>query len=139
MALKLDSKKHFDLAYRYLQVLAVELRAALHQQGILDVGVQQKILETFLFSVAMSWDDYYIEDRASRKGMWHPTPCFRDSTEVAESSTLVLPDGADAFHELAVFDAVEDAFALDDPARNWRFKYNDIDGPQLLSARLSDE
>jgi hypothetical protein len=138
MALKLDSEKHYALAYRYLQILAIELRAALHQQGVKDSTVQQKVLQTFLFSVAMSWDDGCIEDH-NRRGTWHPTPCFRDSKEVGESSKLVVPDGADSFHEMAVFGAIEDAFAVDDPERDWHFTYDGIDGSQLLSVRLSEE
>ena len=139
MALKVDSDKHYALTYRYLQVLAVELRAALQRQGINDVTAQQKVLETFLFSVAMSWDDGCIEDDDSRKGAWHPTPCFRDSKEIGESTVLVVPDGADSFHEMAVFGAVEDAFAVDNPEHDWKFTYDGIEGPELLSARLSDE
>ena len=119
-------------------MLAVELRAALQRQGIQDTTAQQKILETFLFSVAMSWDDGCIEDSDSREGTWHPTPCFRDSKEIGESIVLVVPDGADSFHEMAVFGAVEDAFALDDGQHDWKFTYDGIEGPELLSARLSD-
>lgn len=139
MGLKVDSDKHYALTYRYFQVLAVELRAALQEQGIQDVSVQQKILETFLFSVAMSWDVGCIEDNDSRKGTWRPTPCFRDSKEIGESTVLVVPDGADAFHEMAVFGAVKDAFEPDDPKHNWKFTYDGIEGPELLSTRLSDE
>jgi extradiol dioxygenase family protein len=138
MGLNVDSKSHYALTYRYLQVLAVELRAALHQQGVRDVGVQQKILETFLFGVAMSWDDGCIEDNGSRAGTWHPTPCFRDSKEMGESRTMIVPDGADAFHEMAVFGAVEDAFALDDPERDWKFTYDGVDGSKLLFSRLDE-
>ena len=139
MALKIDSKKHYALTYRYFQVLAVELRAALHQEGVQDQTVQQKILEAFLFSVAMSWDDGCIEDPELRRGAWHPTPCFRDSKEISESTKLVIPDGADSFHEMAVFGAIEDAFAIDDPERDWKFKYDGVEGSHLLSTRLSEE
>jgi hypothetical protein len=139
MALKADTQNHFDLTYRYLQVLAIELRVALHNQGVHDPAAQQKILETFLFSVAMSWDARCLEDRKARKGRWHPTPCFRDSAQPEEASVIVVPDGADSFHEMAVFNAVEDAMAIHDPQRDWHFKYDGIDGAQLLAAKLPDD
>jgi hypothetical protein len=138
MPVNIDSEAHYALTYRFLQVIGVELRAALHINGVQDSDQQRKILERFLFDLATSWDNGCIKDADSRPGYWYPTPCFRDDVEAGRAKTLVVPDGADAFHEMAALSVVEDLFAMDDPEKDWKFEYDEVAGAELFALRIAD-
>jgi hypothetical protein len=138
MAVTIDNEGHYALTYRYLQVLGAELRAALQVNGVRDPDQQWKILKTFLFDLAMSWDDGCIKDSDSRPGHWYPTPCFRDDLDATRAATFVIPDGQDSFHELAVFSVLDDLFAMNDPERDWKFQYNETPGSDLFEERSSE-
>lgn len=68
----------------------------------------RSIVEGFLFSMAMSFDDGVIRDKKIGDKGYYPTICFRDAWQVEEAKEITIPDGADAFHETVPFGVIEE-------------------------------
>jgi hypothetical protein len=126
------SKDHSMLAFRYMQVLAVELATVLHNQGVTDVAVQREIVESFLFGMAVGWDQYYITDFKTGRSRVRPAICFRDGNQ-----ELIVPHPDEEFHEGAPFAATRSVFEPNEPDSDLEFVYdNGINGDVPYSKQL---
>jgi hypothetical protein len=127
-----STKDHGALAYRYMQVLAVQLASALDEHGISDAGLQRKVVESFLFSVGVGWDQFYITDFASKREKVRPAICFIDGDR-----ETIVPGGDGGFHELAPFGVAASVFEPEDPASDLEFVYdNGANGDVPFSKQL---
>ena len=130
--MKTSTKDHSVLASRYMQVLAVELAVILEDHGVSDPETRRKIVESFLFGMAVGWDQYYVTDFATGRAKARPAVCFRFA-----DGEFVVPDGQEEFHEWAPFQATASIFDPDNPDSDLDFVYdNGINGEVPYSKQL---
>ncbi|MBX7104035.1 MAG: hypothetical protein K1X57_08130 [Gemmataceae bacterium] len=132
--MEISTKDHFQLTFRYLQVMAIQLASALQEHGVTDESQEREIIQSFLFNVCSGWDQYYITDPTCSREKVRPSMCFLQGEE-----EVIVPTGEDDFHELACYGAVESVFEPTDPNNDLNFVWDNGANGDIPFSKMFEE
>jgi len=110
--MKIISDNHYKLVYRYFEVMALHIIDVLKKNRIENEEQFKEMLKCLLSSAAIDLDQYYIRDKELGDKKFYPMICFRDKEYVKEAQEIVIPDGADDFHDMLPYGVVDDVFEM---------------------------
>jgi hypothetical protein len=110
--MKIKTDNHFDLVYRFFELMAVHIIKQIADNKISDEEQLKTMVIQFISDVAIDLDQFYIKDKEIGNKKFYPMICFRDTEYINESQEIVIPDGNDLFHETLPYGVGDDVFEM---------------------------